>query len=355
MSQDPIDLTFVIPFRNEQGFLETTLDSILAQDLGSFRAEVFLLDGASTDRSRAIAERYAAQSHPNLMFRVADNAGRSAPHGFNYGIRNGRAAIIGFGGAHTIYPPHYFKRAIELLRSVNADVVGGGHDAHIPSKRTLLNDAMALLYKSPFGSGVAAYHQRKNAGFVDTVYGGFYKRAVFERVGLFKATLRKNQDNELNARVTSSGFKIYFDPELNTCYIQKTDLKSFVKRAFDFGNYHPTTWRANPSAFRWRHAAPLLLIIYLFCALTASVWIGAVAFVPLGVYMLGLAYAGIRLAAGRHNLAASLLAPFLFSVYHLLYGFGTLVGLRKLFESGVEVQNDEINRSLSGISDDIIA
>jgi succinoglycan biosynthesis protein ExoA len=355
MNQGSIDLTFVIPFRNEQGFLEATLDSILLQDLDGYRAEVFLLDGASTDQSRVIAERYAARSHPDLVLRVADNAGRTAPHGFNYGIRNGGAAIIGLGGAHTIYPAHYFKRAIELLRSVDASVVGGGHDAHIPSKRTLLNDAMALLYKSPFGSGVAAYHQRSKAGYVDTVYGGFYKRAVFEKVGLFKETLRKNQDNELNARVTAGGFKIYFDPALNTRYVQKTDSKSFVKRAFDFGNYHPTTWRVNPAAFRWRHVIPLFLVLYLLVVGPLFVWLGSIALAPLGAYVLSLGYAGIRLALLKHRFAASLLAPFLFSIYHAAYGFGTLVGLHKLFFKGADVQHGEINRSLPGVSDDAVA
>ncbi len=321
------DVSFVVPILNEERYLDATLRSLAAQELGEFSAEVLVLDGGSSDGSAAIVERFASQPYGNIRFRLIANPRKRTPAAFNIGISESTADIVGLGGAHTIYPQAYFRTAIELIRSGTADVVGGGHDAHVPSVDSRVGQAMACLYLSPLGSGVAAYHRRKTAGYVDTVYGGFYQRGVFDRIGKFDETLTRNQDNELNARVLRAGMRIYFDPRLSTQYVLKADLKTFLKRGYLFGRYHAETWRRTPDAFRLRHAIPGLFALYVLVGVIASLLLQTwLPLLPLGVYAGLLVAAALRLASAR-SLSVSLLTVPLFAAYHLSYGTGTLVGL----------------------------
>lgn len=321
------DVSFIVPILNEERYLDATLRSLSAQELGTLRAEVLVLDGGSTDGSAAIVERFASQRDGNVSFRLIPNPRKRTPAAFNIGITAAAAEVIGLGGAHTIYPATYFRTAVELLRGGTAEVVGGGHDAHIPSVSSTVGRAMACLYLSPVGSGVASYHRRKSAGFVDTVYGGFYKRSVFDRIGLFDETLTRNQDNELNARVLCAGFRIYFDPRLSTQYVMKAELPTFLRRGYLFGRFHAETWRRTPNAFRVRHAIPGILVLYLLTAVVSGVVLRSwLPLVPLVIYFLALLVGAVSLARTKPLGVAFLTVP-LFAAYHLAYGTGTVVGV----------------------------
>jgi glycosyltransferase involved in cell wall biosynthesis len=322
------DLSFVVPFRNEGAFLRTTCDSLANQDIGTFCAEILLVDGDSSDNSRAIAEEFLGSRQGRIIFRLLDNRQRSTPFGFNLGIAEATGTYIGFGGAHTIYPPEYLKTAIMLLQSENADVVGGGASRFIPSQEGALSRAMASLYQSSMGAGVAAYWRRRTPGYVDTVFGGFYRREVFARVGRFDTRLVRNQDNELNSRVTAAGFKILFHPSLSSEYVLKTEPKVFFLRAFRFGFYHPQTWMINPRSLKLRHAVPALFTIYVLALLFLGGILSRWAFVPLVAYFLLLIFAASRIARLSSVSSGALTIP-VFFVFHLAYGAGILAGLGK--------------------------
>ena len=330
------DISFVIPFRNEEAFLAQTLRSLEQQELGGISAEILLLDGASTDSSREIIGPFLARSTDRLRMRLLDNPLRTTPFAFNIGVAESRSDVVGFGGAHTNYPPTYLRRAVELLHESEADVVGGGHDQFVTSDTGVLAIAMTCLYQSPMGAGVAAYHRRTEPGFVDTVYGGFYRRSVLERVGGFNERLTRNQDNELNARVRAAGFKIFFHPDLSTSYVQKTDLPTFLKRGMIFGRYHPVTWRTTPRSFRMRHVVPLLFFTYLVSMGVLGIlgrlswWL----FIPAATYLALLLLSALRLRR-RVGLRSALLTIPVFFLFHTFYGFGTLVGLGSILRMDV--------------------
>jgi len=322
------DISFILPFRNEGKFLTATLNTLEKQVLNDVCAEIILVDGMSTDNSRSIAEEYVRKSCDNLRFRFLDNTRITTPAAFNIGIRESEAPIIGFGGAHCLYPPHYLQLAVRLLRIVDASVVGGGHDRILPSGDGIISEAISCLYQSPVGAAIAPYHRLRKPSYVDTVYGGFYRREVFDQVGCFNEVLVKNQDNEFNSRVLAGGFKIYYHPDLFATYIQKTDLSSFIKRAFSNGYYHPTTWRVNPRSFKFRHAVPSGLVVYLISLALAELVINLPvwALVPLVLYLVMLFSSGVHFMLKKSPLVGATTVP-VFLAHHLLYGLGTIAGL----------------------------
>lgn len=79
-------VTVAVPSFNQGRFLEQALESIFAQDLP---VEIFVMDGGSSDGSRAIIERHA----PRLAgWRSGPDAGQSAA--INEGIARGRAPHV---------------------------------------------------------------------------------------------------------------------------------------------------------------------------------------------------------------------------------------------------------------------
>src|SRR5687768_11758936 len=84
-------LSVVIPVYNVERYIADCLESLLAQSYLSF--EAILVDDGSTDRSVAIAERYAAED-PRLRFVHQANAGLGAAR--NRGVAAARGTYLTF-------------------------------------------------------------------------------------------------------------------------------------------------------------------------------------------------------------------------------------------------------------------
>ena len=62
--------------------------------------------------------------------------------------------------------------------------------------------AIGAAMSSGFGVGNASFRTGDFEGYVDTVAFGAYKMSVFETIGNFDISLTRNQDDELNYRLT---------------------------------------------------------------------------------------------------------------------------------------------------------
>ncbi|NJB68697.1 glycosyltransferase involved in cell wall biosynthesis [Desulfobaculum xiamenense] len=85
MSASPL-VSFVIPAYNCAGVLEQCLASIRAQDYPAEAVEILILDGGSTDATRAVAERFGC--------RVLDNPHVIHPLGRPIGFRAARGELL---------------------------------------------------------------------------------------------------------------------------------------------------------------------------------------------------------------------------------------------------------------------
>ena len=104
-------ISFVIPVFNEAKNLLRMLESLDSQALKKFKIEVLLIDGKSSDNSLNIISNFIKQSvNQGIDYKIIENTERKTPYAFNLGIRYSKSSIVGFGGAHSIYPPDFFKR-----------------------------------------------------------------------------------------------------------------------------------------------------------------------------------------------------------------------------------------------------
>lgn len=70
---------------------------------------------------------------------------------------------------------------------------------------------------------------------MDTVFGGCYRREVFERVGLFNERLASTQDLEFNLRLKRAGGRTLLMPDIASSYYARSDFASFTRNNFRNG------------------------------------------------------------------------------------------------------------------------
>lgn len=321
-------VTVIVPCRNEASFISRCLDTIVANDYPKDRMEVLVVDGLSEDGTRSIVLDYALR-YP--FIRMLDNPERITPTALNAGIRQSQGDSILWMSAHNAYQVDYISRSVEAQARYDADNVGGIIRAR-PRRETFLGYAIVEALGSRFGVGNSHFRTHpKDVHPADTVFGGCYRRGVFERVGLFNENLVRGQDMEFNLRLRRAGGKILVVPGIVSEYFARSEPWGFLEHTFINGVWAILPFRhSSIIPVSWRHLVPGLFVSSLLASSLAAWWH------PIGVWMLGAvagSYALLNLAASwrvvfrRRDLRHLAVMPLVFAGLHLAYGFGSLWGI----------------------------
>jgi succinoglycan biosynthesis protein ExoA len=328
-----VQVSVIVACRNERKTIHNLLDSICRQSLGGAKIEVLIADGMSDDGTRPILALYRRIVLP---LRVIDNPDRIVSAGLNAAIRAARGEIIIRMDAHSEYAPDYIRRCLEVLAETQADNVGG---PALTCADGYLGRAIAFAYHSRFACGGAKFHDAEYEGYVDTVPYGCWRKSKLERIGMFDENLSRNQDDELNLRIISSGGKIWQSPEIVSWYRPRASLTELFRQYFQYGFWKVSVIRKHGRPASWRHLIPgtclligvVLLLGSVGSTLSGSAWWKS-AFVTASAGLAALYLAISTIAAfliarsqGWHFLPV---LPIVFATYHFSYGLGFLLGLK---------------------------
>lgn len=326
----PILVTAISPCRNERGHIRPFLESLLAQDYPAAAWELIVADGMSDDGTREILRDMEARWTPRL--RVIDNPGRIVSTGMNAAIAQARGRYIVRMDCHTEYAPDFIRRSVEILEQTGADNAGGP----ARTKATgYMQRAIAAAYHSPFSCGGARFHREDYEGYSDTVPYGCWRIERLKQLGLFDEFFVRNQDDELNLRITRSGGRIWQSPRIRSWYSPRPRLGALFRQYFQYGFWKVAVIRKHKIPASWRHLVPGAFAAANVLLLAAAVIGWMAGWAPAAVWALALmdgAYLAVGLlaaaAAARHrgwDLVPIL--PVVFAVYHISYGTGFLSGL----------------------------
>lgn len=311
-------VSVVIPMRNEAAHIGTCVDAVLAQDYPTERLEVIVVDGASEDASAAVLARRG------VRLRVLQNPSRIVPVAMNIGIRAAHGEIIARVDAHTVLAPDYIRIGVETLRRTAADNVGG-------SMRSvgggLWGDAIAAAMSSRMGIG-AYFHFASADREVDTVYMGMYPRAVFERIGLFDEELVRNQDDELNYRLSKAGGRIFLTTRMRSRYQNRQSLKALARQFFQYGWWKIRVLQKHPRQMSPRQFVPPVFVGSLLVTGVLGVWVAPAAWLLVAAFAAyGVAVsAGAAMVARDHGWRLFLPVVAAFTAMHVSWGTGFLLG-----------------------------
>ncbi len=316
-------VSIVLPCRNETGYIEPCLQSILNQDPPEGGFELLIADGMSTDGTREYLQSVAAE---NPQVRVLNNPKRITSSGLNAALKEAKGEIIIRMDAHTVYARDYIKQCLIALRETGADNVGGPMRT---TATTYKERAIRAVFHSAFAVGGARSHNPDYEGYVDTVIYGCWKKTIFDRVGHFDEDLVRNQDDEHNLRILRSGGKVYQSPRIRSWYHVRSSLGALLRQYMQYGYWKVLVMCSHGRPASVRHVVPAIFVgTLLFLLVVGCFWRPAlaVAAIALAVYLLAVLVASV-LTASRTEWKLLPLIPVAYCCFHFGYGYGSLRGV----------------------------
>ena len=196
-------LTIITPVFNGAAYIERCLRNVLDQN--AVGVEHLVMDGASTDGTREIVERFAL-AHPHVRLVSERDAGQS--DAMNKGIKIAAAPVISFLNTDDSYTPGTLRRVLALLPTLpepgflcgNCQTLDAAGNVVAVNKPSLLrlDDILVGPPQVPFPVNPCAY---------------FYHRRLHDLVGPYDAREEYAMDLEFLLRAL---------PVANVRYVDET-------------------------------------------------------------------------------------------------------------------------------------
>lgn len=312
----------VIPCLNEADYIGRCIASLLNQDLRDIDIEVIVVDGMSDDGTRDIVDGLARK---DARIRCIDNPARVTPTALNLGIRAAGAEAVAILGGHAEVMPDFARRNMAALDAhPDAGCVGGVIENVCENETARV---IALAMKSPFGVGNARFRTGGRAGYVDTVAFGTYRRSVFDEIGFFDERLVRNQDDEFNFRLTSAGYRVWFDPEIRSKYYVRGAFGKLARQYRQYGYWKVFVNKIHGTVTTVRQLVPFFFASFLFVGAAGAAFSPEVRGAWIAGILLWLAAAcaaGLHAGSTLRGLPSMVTA---FFILHFYYGVGYARGI----------------------------
>jgi glycosyltransferase involved in cell wall biosynthesis len=189
----PPRISVIVPVHNGEAYLGEALRSAQSQDVGQL--EIIVIDDGSTDDTPRVVQ----QSGGGCVYQRQERAGPAAAR--NHGLAVARGTIVGFLDADDLWPREKLATQLRFL------------DAHPHADAVL---GMVQWLRRPAVGEEFQPVGRPTAGF--QLGCGLFRRTVFDRVGVFDATLRYSEDVDWLLRARETAVEIAALEEVGLLY-----------------------------------------------------------------------------------------------------------------------------------------
>lgn len=201
-------VSVILPARNEEGFIEKCLDSLLGQDYENY--EIIAIDDSSTDSTGNIIKNYAAKDA-----RVIHVSAKPKPDGWmgkNWACMEGYAAATGeillFTDSDTTHSGNVISLAVSHLLSLDLDALTAIPKMVCLDNWTRITLPMLSTFLHTRFSALRVNDPSKKTGYF---FGSFFiiKRSTYEKVGMHQGVRQEIiEDGALGKKVKEAGFKM---------------------------------------------------------------------------------------------------------------------------------------------------
>lgn len=350
-------ITLCVIAYNEENTINSILEDINAQTYPHDKMEVVLVDGNSTDRTKAIMQEFADKCSENgfVRVKVLDNNKRTLPCGWNVALSEYKGDAIIKVDAHAHIPQDFVEKNVAVLNE--GEYICGGQRPNIIDEPTQWKKTLLMAESSMFGSSIAPYRNNPGKTYVKSLFHAAYRREVFDKIGGFNEDLARTEDNEIHYRMRKAGFKLRFEPDIISYQHTRSSLPKMLKQKYANGYWIGLTSGVCKECLSAYHFVPFLFVLAIILSTVLSTVFGMlsktgvlgnalVLSVPLvlarivwfctglmwGVYWLVavlMAVLSVISEKEKRNITCIAL-PILFFLLHISYGIGTLVGMIKL-------------------------
>ena len=317
-----MNVSIIIPCRNEAKYIAACLDSILACGQPLDAMEIVVADGCSDDGTPDIVKRYA-DKYP--FIRLLRNEGQTVPFALNLALRHTSASIIVRMDAHATMDAGYIQCGLDVLAT--HPEVGNVGGVFVNSFENEQARSIASAMGHRFGVGNASFRLADKDGYVDTVPYGIFRREVFEKVGMYDLQLTRNQDDELNFRIEQGGYKIYLDRKIRVHYTVRGSFKKLWRQYYQYGYFKVLVNRKHQTVTSVRQLIPMIFVAGLLLGAIVSLFSVYLFYAYLSIIFVYLSIntvVSLWLASGFASFFYTLRA---FLTLHFSYGTGYWQGI----------------------------
>jgi glycosyltransferase involved in cell wall biosynthesis len=305
-------ISVILPVLNEESHLEGAVLSVLSQDYRG-PLEIILALGPSRDRTNEIAAKLASQDN---RVKLLDSPTGKTAAGLNLALAASKSPVVVRVDGHAQIPNNYISLIVDILNKTGAVNVGGVMAA---VGTTAFERAVAGAMRSPLGVGASRFHTGGEAGEVDTVYLGAFRREALVAIGGFDERFTRAQDWELNFRLRENGGVIYFDPRLHVTYRPRSSVGALAKQYFEYGRWRRVVSRRHSGTINYRYLAPPFALLGFSVSLVLGVLLSSIFFIPALVYLLFVVLASLKIST---SVGEYLLLLVVIPTMHFAWGAG---------------------------------
>jgi len=305
-------ISVILPVLNEESHLEGAVLSVLSQDYRG-PLEIILALGPSRDRTNEIATKLASQDN---RVKLLDSPTGKTAAGLNLALAASKSPVVVRVDGHAQIPNNYISLIVEILNKTGAVNVGGVMAA---VGTTAFERAVAGAMRSPLGVGASRFHTGGEAGEVDTVYLGAFRREALVAIGGFDERFTRAQDWELNFRLRENGGVIYFDPRLHVTYRPRSSVSALAKQYFEYGRWRRVVSRRHSGTINYRYLAPPFALLGFSASLILGIALSSIFFIPALVYLLFVVLASLKIST---SICEYLLLLLVIPTMHFAWGAG---------------------------------
>ena len=205
-------VSIISPSYNSSKFISNAINSILFQKYKNI--ELIIVDDGSTDITERIVNKYKYKIDSKyyklldidrkIKYYYKKNEGASSAR--NFGIQKATSEFIGFLDADDIYLPGMISECLKMFKKGNYDLVSVDnykvfYDGDEEIGRVIENyDWIEIDSEALFCTFL-------KIGAIGGIHKAFFRRSVFDRVGLLDTTLKVYEDLDLWVRIAKHGFK----------------------------------------------------------------------------------------------------------------------------------------------------
>jgi glycosyltransferase involved in cell wall biosynthesis len=268
LTADPIEISVVVPVRDEEASIRILLDCLLSQTLPP--KEIVITDGGSTDRTREIVEEFIRNGAPvKLLCQRNSMPGRAR----NVGVQNAACDWIAFtdGG---IRPD---SRWLASMAARTGDGSGPEvvYGSFAPVVDSFFKECAAMAYLPPPAEIAGVSTSAKS------IASALMRRRVWEKVGGFPEDLRSAEDLLFMQRIEAHGFHEVRAPAAMVYWNIQDNLWRTFKRFVTYArnNIRAGLWRHWQAAIFQRYAvlamicAPAIVFGWRWLAAPAAGWV----------------------------------------------------------------------------------
>jgi glycosyltransferase involved in cell wall biosynthesis len=195
-------LTIVTPSLNRARTIEVAIQSVLRQH--HWANEHIIVDGCSSDGTADILARY-----PHL--RVIREPDRNLYHAINKGIRAARGEVIALLNTDDTFPELAFQHAERALAGSDYDLVLGGAEFFEQEGTGTPRHVLR-------GWAANGITEDNAIGNVTTMNAAFYRREIFDRIGVFDERFPLSSDKDFWMRLALVDLRILVIPQILYSY-----------------------------------------------------------------------------------------------------------------------------------------